>query len=697
MKKQITWAVIVGFGGLIVLLLVASCTGAPAGTAVAQPGPQGAAGPQGPPGEVGPAGQAVYAPGEGIASEITDVSIGSDNVSVVTFTLADENGIPLSLDQVESVQFLIARIEADEETGLTRYVNYFTRQVEGAEFRLAGAAQQAELATATQPTFEAGEGEFVEVGPGEYTYTFGQELGEEYDPELTHVVGAVVVRVARSVVANPLFTFVPAGGEVEVTRLVSTTDTCNGCHNELALHGGNRREFGLCIMCHTDQNVDPESGNSLNMQVMIHKIHSGAGLPSVQAGDPYYIVGFRQNIFNFSAGIWPQDTRNCTTCHTGPDGANFQTAPNIAACTSCHDDVNPATGENHPGGEQEDGDCSNCHQPEGEEFDASIVGAHTIPLNSTQVTGLTLEIVSVEGAVPGESPVVTFKVTDTSGNAIAPADMAYLALTLAGPTSDYVNRVTETIFRAPSDTPPVVEEAGNGAYRYTFTYTLPADATGTYAVGMEGYVMQAVDGVEEEVRVAGFNPVAYVALDGGEPTPRRQVVDRELCNACHNDLALHGTIRQNTEYCVMCHNPMATDEARRPAEAMPPTSINFRVLIHRLHRGEEADQPLVVYGFGNNPINFGEVRFPGNLADCETCHLPGTNTLPLLAGIQPTTVTQDGRVVSVTLATRAICAGCHDSTAAAGHFELQTTADGLETCEICHGQGSEFAVEVIHR
>jgi OmcA/MtrC family decaheme c-type cytochrome len=232
-------------------------------------------------------------------------------------------------------------------------------------------------------------------------------------------------------------------------------------------------------MCHTDQNVDPESGNSLNMQVMIHKIHSGAALPSVQAGDTYHIVGFRQNVFDFSAGTWPQDTRNCTTCHTGPDGANFQTAPNIAACTSCHDDVNLATGENHPGGEQEDGSCSNCHQPEGEEFDASIVGAHTIPLNSTQVTGITLEIVSVEGAVPGGSPIVTFKVTDSGGNAIAPADMGYLALTLAGPTTDYVNRVTETVFRAPSDTPPVVEDAGSGAYRYTFTYTLPTDATGT--------------------------------------------------------------------------------------------------------------------------------------------------------------------------------------------------------------------------
>ncbi|MFH0879615.1 MAG: hypothetical protein V2A34_07870, partial [Lentisphaerota bacterium] len=69
-------------------------------------------------------------------------------------------------------------------------------------------------------------------------------------------------------------------------------------------------------------------------------------------------------------------------------------------------------------------------------------------------------------------------------------------------------------------------------------------------------------------------------MDGGKAVERRQAVDLELCNACHKKLALHGTIRQNTEYCVLCHNPTASDEARRPAEAMPPASINFRVLIH---------------------------------------------------------------------------------------------------------------------
>ncbi|MGH2605934.1 MAG: OmcA/MtrC family decaheme c-type cytochrome, partial [Anaerolineales bacterium] len=388
---------------------------------------------------------------------------------------------------------------------------------------------------------------------------------------------------------------------------------------------------------------------------------------------------------------------NCTTCHSGgAQSDNFRTAPNTAACTACHDDVNLATGENHAGGRQTDDKCATCHAPEGEEFDASITGAHVIPARSSQVKGVNLEIVAVDGAAAGSSPVVTFKVTDNSGASIAPADMDYLAVTLAGPTSDYVSRVTETIFRKPSETPPAVEDAGGGAVRYTFAYQIPQDATGTYAVGLEGYVMETIQGVDDPVRIAGFNPVAYASLTGGEPTPRRKLVDRENCNACHDSLALHGGIRMNTEYCVMCHNPMASDEARRPAEAMPPTSINYRVLIHRIHRGEEASQPLQVYGFGGRLFDFSQIFFPGNLAQCETCHVPGAYDLPFPAGVQPTIVTQAGRVISSISPARSVCTSCHDGAPAGGHIDLMTTDDGLETCEVCHAAGREFDVVKVH-
>ena len=291
---------------------------------------------------------------------------------------------------------------------------------------------------------------------------------------------------------------------------------------------------------------------------------------------------------------------------------------------------------------------------------------------------------------------MTFKVTDKAGAPIAPDAMDYLALTLAGPTTDYVNRVTETVFRKPSDQPATVTDEGGGAYAYTFQTTIPEDAKGTYAIGMEGYVMESIPGVQDPVRIAGFNPVIYVALDGGEPTPRRMFVDRELCNACHKDLALHGTIRQNVEYCVLCHNPAATDEARRPPEAMPPASINFRTMVHGIHKGAAASKPLVIYGFGNNPVSFGNVVFPGDLAACQTCHLPDSTALPLPAGMQPTTVSQSGQTVSSTLPIRAVCTSCHDTDAVSGHAQLQTTPGGLETCPVCHGAGAAFGTKPVH-
>lgn len=675
--------------------IAAACAGPPGDVGPAgQPGPAGPAGPPGPPGE------SFVVPGVGLNVEITSVELPADGKPVVSMSITDADGRPLSNKALDGANFTIAQIVVDEETSLSKYQSLLVREVEGRPYTAAGETRQPALANTTQPFSDSG-GPWTEIELGKYTYTFTNTLTAEASPELTTVVGVYTSRDSRAAVANDVYTFVPAGGEPAVTHEVVTTAACQTCHNPLGAHGGVRRETGLCVTCHTDQNFDPETGNILDFKVMIHRLHSGTRLPSVAAGTPYQIVGFRQTLFDFSKGTWPQDTRNCTTCHSGgAQSDNFKTAPSTAACLACHDNVNLATGENHEGGKKADSKCADCHEPDGEEFDASVTGSHVIPARSAEIKGLAFEIVSVEGAVPGGSPAVTFKVADNSGKSIAPADMDYLALTLAGPTGDYLNRVTETIFRRTPDQPPAapeVEDLGGGAYRYTFKATIPEDAAGTYAVGMEGYVMETLEAVEQPVRIAGFNPVTYAALDGGEPAARRQVVDRAKCNACHENLALHGGMRQNTEYCVLCHNPMATDEAQRPAEAMPPTSINFRVLIHRVHRGEEANNPLQVYGFGGRLIDFGAVFFPGNLADCQTCHLPNTYGLPLARGVQPTTVTQAGQVVATTLPIRAVCTACHDSTPVEGHVELQTTASGLETCEVCHGPGREFDVTAIHR
>ncbi len=684
--------------GLGLLFLLSACAGpegtlgpvGPAGPPGAE-GPAGPAGQEGPAGPPGPAGVVLMAPGPGLIAQIQEVDLSDNGLPVITVAFSDDAGSPLTPDDLEGYGFTFAQIVLDEETGISRLQSLLIREVEGEPFIVAGETRQPALASAPQAFADTG-GVWTPGEAGVHTYQFANTLTSEIIADLTTVVGLYAYRDGRASVANDVFVFVPGGGDPSVTREVVSTEACNRCHNQLAFHGGTRREVGLCVTCHTDQTVDPETGNVVDFRVLIHKLHRGEFLPSVLAGEPYQIIGYRQSSHDYTNLAWPQDVRNCTTCH------NYKTMPQTVVCSACHDTVNLVTGENHPGGRQDDTRCANCHPPDGDEFDSSVQGAHTIPTESSQLPDLNFEILQVEGASPGGTPSVTFRITDGNDNPIAPADMEYLAVTLAGPTTDYVQRTTETIFRAPSATPPAVENLGDGAYRYTFEFALPVNSTATYAVGMEGYQMVPIQGEEGPVRVAGFNPVAYVSLDDREPVPRRQVVERDLCNACHEELAIHGGIRKNTEYCVLCHNATASDEEVRPEEAMPPISIHFKVMIHKIHLGDERSQrPYIIYGFQSSIHDFTQLRFPGFLSDCETCHLEGTYGLPLPPGSQPTVVTENGSEVRTTLPVRAACTACHDSEAAAGHSELQTTASGIETCEVCHGPGSDSDVNQVHR
>ena len=137
-------------------------------------------------------------------------------------------------------------------------------------------------------------------------------------------------------------------------------------------------------MCHTPQTTEPNTGNTVDFKVMIHKIHMGSQLPSVKAGKPYQIGG-GANPSDWSTVVFPSDPRRCESCHDPKSGAAQADAwlknPSRAACGSCHDNVNFATGENHVNLPQvTDNQCANCHIPQGElEFDASIQGAHMIP------------------------------------------------------------------------------------------------------------------------------------------------------------------------------------------------------------------------------------------------------------------------------------------------------------------------------
>jgi OmcA/MtrC family decaheme c-type cytochrome len=469
------------------------------------------------------------------------------------------------------------------------------------------------------------------------------------------------------------------------------TETCNKCHDPLALHGGSRRNVTNCVTCHTPQTTDPDTGNTVDFKVMVHKIHAGPDLPSVQAGKPYVIVGNQQSVHDYSHVTYPQELNNCQTCHDGTasQAMNWMTKPTRATCGSCHDDVNFATGQKHAGGPQpSDNLCANCHIPEGElEFDPSVKGAHTLPRFSQDLPGVKFEILEVQATQPGQKPNVTLKITDNSGFPIETSQMSSLSLVIAGPNTDYAAYWSENVLTTPSN---------NGIVNYTFTRGIPADAKGSYTVAVQGYrniILQPGTTKQVTQRDVGFNQLRAFAVTDTAPVARRSVVTQQNCNSCHGSIALHGEQRQNVQFCVMCHNANWDDKARRPADQLPTESIHMKTMIHKIHTGEELESDFTIYGFGNTPINFNEVVYPGDRRNCEKCHNADTQQLPLPKGALPSVAPRD--YINPMQPGAAACLSCHTSQEAASHALLNTSTLG-ESCRVCHGTTSEFSVDKAH-
>jgi OmcA/MtrC family decaheme c-type cytochrome len=446
----------------------------------------------------------------------------------------------------------------------------------------------------------------------------------------------------------------------------------------------------------------------------------GSSLPSVQAGKPYQIIGFNGGVNDWSTVVYPADVRRCETCHSQTTGAAQATAyltrPSSAACGACHDDVNFASGKNHPGGPQpNDNQCNICHIPQGElEFDASIKGAHVVPVDSQMLSGLVVELTKIANNLAGQTPVVSFTVKDKGGKAVALSSLGTLTFTMAGPTSDY----GYTSFGSDVTTTGYVSESalgascdGNGACSYTFKHAVPAKATGTYSIGVEARRTETLlpgTTKEQSVTYGAINKVVSFAVDSGAAQPRRSVVATTSCNQCHAFLSVHGSLRNQTEYCVFCHNPSTTDAAQRanasnPADkTQPPQGINFNLLVHRIHTGENLppSRPYIVVGFGGSHNDFSDVRYPalapngapGDRRNCSMCHINGSEqNLPtgLNAVVDP-----QGPINPVQAVTSA-CTGCHLDTATASHALSNTSSLG-ESCEVCHGSGGAFSVSKVH-
>ncbi len=578
-----------------------------------------------------------------------------------------------------------------------QYTSYYTRSV------TAPANSPRPGAKGIQATTAAGTWTDLEMGHAKFT--FNTALPASVDATKTHTLGIYGTRnlvdiLNKTYYVNIVPDFRPDAQAVTETWAKMNLETsCNNCHDPLALHGGSRREPKLCAICHQPQTVDPDTGLTMDFKVLVHKIHAPGLLK-----EPYVIIGHNQSVHDYSEVTFPQDVRNCDNCHEGTDATKkpaqanvWFTNPSRAACGSCHDDVNFETGAGHSASNLAQADdtlCATCHVPDsGEEFDASIKGAHVIPEKSKQLKGLKVSIVNVANAEPGKTPTVTFKITNDDGTAVDGSKLTTFAPMLAGPTSSYSKYYREA---APAR---AAFDAATGNTIFTFQAKIPDDATGTWTISGDFYrnstIKRATGGEDISLREAAMNPIKYINITGGTVSPRRAVVSIALCNACHDRLALHGGQRLTTEECVICHNPTNTDQARRPASAGAPESISFQYMIHRIHTGLELERDFTVYGFGGSAHHYNEVTFPGDRRNCAACHINNSHIPP--AGGDAVTTPRD--YFSPMGSGTAGCLGCHDSRDAAAHAYLNTTTfagQPAEACGTCHGANATWSAAKVH-
>ena len=584
---------------------------------------------------------------------------------------------------------------------------------------------------------------------------------------------------------------------IDPAALVTTSTTTQNNPNPLELgrmvhriHRG--RQLPTLYQASSSANPAPALAAGNDLPLPFSTGNNGTAV----AGRKYSIIGYQSAEFipgeilqrtdngqparAVAAGIkFPRDLRDCGVCHAGAGQQSLvNTAISRRTCSGCHPDVwfqaTPATLDGthlaHTGGPKpDDSECSNCHvqAPAGSTLYAPIAEIHVpIEAPSPRYDAMQIQIVAVSGLTPGGHPSVTFRVTDRNGpvapslsapvplfepdsptSSFVPRKLSSLTIRIAGPTSpDYGPTTTFLASGASGGNPdPLLLTTGadTDEYVYTFTSTLPASASGTFAVGMEarrqlkyGPYVKAQDVflwpyTGETVTESPDNPVVYVDTGTGVwppdgPVPRRAVVEEQNCLRCHGRFELHGSQRHQVEFCLICHNPTTTDYPVRPKTAagfvnldgtfdgIEERSVHFKVLIHRIHTGArtgaaslEAIAPFLVYGNGTSPVFFDDVIFPGDLRNCTLCHTGKTYLVENVPASAPPTIANETANIRHAANTtahsagepstppiQAACFGCHATGATIAHAQSKTVG-GVETCGQCHSQGP-VAVEVAH-
>ena len=320
----------------------------------------------------------------------------------------------------------------------------------------------------------------------------------------------------------------------------------------------------------------------------------------------------------------------------------------------------------------------------------------------TASTGLNINITGVGIAGP---PVVNFTVTNQAGagmTGLAATDLRFNIAKLVpgsngGPSvwQNYINRASGGAVQGSQERSAAgyafgtLLNYGNGSYSYTFATdirnaTCPGpctDADGnaldiSYQPGLTHRVtiQQANSAYPNASGIYDFVP------NGGAVTTTRDIVATAKCNACHNQLTVHGT-RVDTRLCVTCHNPGSW------VAGTPNTPVDFKVMIHKIHDGINLPSVLAGTPYVVNGTDFSKVVFPQDVRNCTVCH-DGT------PGASNATAQGDNWKMQPSMPA---CGACHDDVYfgtkpdPAKPYQTIAHPGGVMTdnsaCALCHAAG----------
>jgi hypothetical protein len=445
-------------------------------------------------------------------------SFRSGDVLSVTFTLQKGDGAEIAIGELNSAGILVSGPTTSYQRVLARQTDVVTRSVLNADgsytYTFAAAIPSAYLPPLNDSTsFGAADGELQgqSLLPG--TYTVGIEVYKTY----------TVLEDSFRDPAGATRDFLLGGATTPEPREVVKPENCNQCHVEIRAHGEFRRDVGICVLCHTagaeDRNVATVEGGtpgvSIEFGVMIHRIHNAAHLPSVlgvatntdgtrnyaATPKPYKMIGNQDRVIDFSEiafPVWPNlnialprdhgytaltgpqrsaedairtGATDCAKCHGDPDGGGALPAPadgdlaylepSMAACGSCHDDIDWTLPYEANGQRMEVSDyaiaCNTCHPAQSTPFmdpidPLAVRDAHLHPmLQTTDAVGpatpfnpglhFVVSDVTRVGAGDGspafqvdDRVAVTFTLEHDDGTPVDPADLATsISVVVAGP------------------------------------------------------------------------------------------------------------------------------------------------------------------------------------------------------------------------------------------------------------------------